>query len=72
MAAKALSMLFWANVNYIYVVFAAIGALLFAFSDLALAFEEFYPNSKKSFGVLNIILYYSGQALIALCVMIQA
>ncbi len=70
MAAKAVSLLFLNDVNYIYAIFAAIGALLFAFSDLVLAFDKFYPKPKKAFGSINLVLYYSGQALIALSVMI--
>lgn len=70
MAAKGLSVLFAPDTQLIYAVFAATGAVLFAFSDLALAYEMFQPASQKLFGRLNTIMYFSGQALIALSVLI--
>lgn len=70
MAAKGLSVLFVSDTRLVYAVFGAIGAVLFALSDLALAYEMFQPAKQHVFGRLNTIMYYSGQALIALSVLI--
>lgn len=70
MAAKGVSVLFVPDIQLVYAFFAAAGAVLFAFSDLALAYEMFQPASQQVFGRLNTVMYYSGQALIALSVLI--
>lgn len=66
-SAKGASMLFLADKKYIYVVFAAVGALLFSISNFIYLLKD---NTKKTVpGVYYIILYYCGQALLALSVM---
>uniref|UniRef100_UPI0022E14D97 lysoplasmalogenase n=2 Tax=Peptostreptococcaceae TaxID=186804 RepID=UPI0022E14D97 len=50
------------------ILIVTIGALLFVLSDLILAFDYFYKNSPKILGALNLLVYYSAQALIALSV----
>ena len=70
MTAKALGMLFVSRPDYIYVVFAAVGAVLFALSDMALAYGWFYPGKKRGLGIFSTLAYYTGQALIALSVML--
>lgn len=69
MVTKAVSMLFLTDVNYIYAIFAAVGGILFGLSDLVLGLGIFYPKAKTTLGVLNTVMYYGGQALIALSVM---
>ena len=70
MTAKALGLLFVCRSDYIYVIFAAVGTLLFALSDMALAYGWFYPAKKHGFGIFSTFSYYTGQILIALSVMI--
>lgn len=50
------------------ILIVTIGALLFVLSDLILAFDYFYKNPPKILGALNLLVYYSAQALIALSV----
>ena len=69
MTAKALSMLFVSHDEYIFIVFAAAGAVLFAISEMALACGWFNPGIKQRAGIFSTIAYYSGQILIALSVM---
>jgi hypothetical protein len=70
MTAKALSMLFVSHNEYIYIIFAAVGAVLFAISDMLLAYGWFYPTRKQRLGIFSTATYYSAQILIALSVMV--
>ncbi len=70
MTAKASAMLFAPHHEYIFIVFAAAGAVLFAISDMALAYGWFNPGIKQRAGIFSTIAYYSGQILIALSVMV--
>jgi len=68
MAAKAISMLLVSGLNPGYAVFAALGGMLFALSDLLLAHAHFHPDERGAVGALSVIIYYAAQALIALSV----
>ena len=70
MAAKALTMLFIKDGIYSFAICAAVGGVMFAFSDLALAYGQFGEKATGVFRTINTVLYYGGQALIALSVMI--
>lgn len=69
-AAKALSSLFLHNERYIYAVFAAAGVCLFSFSNILLIYGEYQGKRNKLNGAINTVMYYAGQALIALSVML--
>lgn len=70
MTAKAVSMLAAHHPEVIYVVFAAVGAVLFALSDMSLAHGWLYRDSEKGWiSSFSAIAYYSAQILIALSVM---
>lgn len=67
MAAKAVSMLFVRAIEPMYGAFAALGGVLFAFSDLTLAYSHFYPDQKPAV-ILSTLSYYGAQALLALSI----
>ena len=68
MAAKAVSMMFAQEINPLYAAFAAaLGGVLFAFSDLALAHAHFHSD-QRIVGVLSTTTYYAAQALIAMSI----
>ena len=67
MAAKAVSMMFAQEINPLYAAFAALGGVLFAFSDLALAHAHVHSD-QRIVGVLSTITYYAAQALIAMSI----
>lgn len=67
MAAKAVSMLFAQEIKPLYAAFAALGGVLFAFSDIALA-HAYFQSNHRSAGVFSTLTYYAAQALIALSV----
>lgn len=60
--------LYFINKSNFNILIVAIGALLFVLSDLILAFDYFYKKPPKFLGVLNLLVYYTAQALIALSV----
>jgi len=66
MAAKAASLLM-TQLNLTAVLLAAAGAAMFAFSDLFLIYEGYYNKHNRTFGIINTLLYFSGQTMIALC-----
>ncbi len=68
MVAKAVSMLFAEGVTKSNAIFAALGGTLFAISDMMLAYGRLHAGKQKKSGVLNVVFYYAGQALIALSV----
>jgi uncharacterized membrane protein YhhN len=68
MSAKALSMLFVHSKRYIFACFAAAGATLLACSNTIRAFS--YTERPEKHNITNAIIYYIGQAFIALSVMI--
>lgn len=70
MTARALSMPFSPAVKFTYALFAALGGVLFAVSDMLLAFKSFGGVHKKAVGVMSTLTYYTGQILIALSVLI--
>jgi hypothetical protein len=67
-SAKALSLLFVPGKRYIYRVLAAAGASAFACSNVLRAFTG--GKGGKAYNITNVLVYYAGQALIALSVMI--
>ena len=48
----------------------ALGAFLFLVSDIVLIFNTFGKNFRQSFRISNIVLYYAGQILIAISLML--
>ena len=67
MAAKAVSMVFASMIISLYAAFAAFGGVLFAFSDLALAYAHSHQK-QRIVGVISTLTYYSAQAQIALSI----
>ena len=61
--------LYLSNSSNFNILIVTIGALLFVLSDLILAFDYFYKNPPKFIGALNLLVYYTAQALIALSVL---
>lgn len=61
--------LYLSNSSNFNILIVTIGALLFVLSDLILAFDYFYKNPPKILGALNLLVYYTAQALIALSVL---
>ncbi len=70
MAARAFSMLFAPKTSDAFSVCAAVGGVLFVLSDMLLAFGKFGNRFGYAAGTLSTAAYYSGQALIALTVML--
>lgn len=70
MAARAFSMLFAPKASPAFAICAAVGGVLFALSDMLLAFERFSNRFGRAAGIISTATYYSGQALIALTVML--
>ncbi len=68
MAAKAVSVLFVNEVNALYAAFAALGGALFALSDIILVHARSHREERRMAGVMNVVFYYTAQALIALSV----
>ena len=66
MVSKAISLLRLENKNMPSVLFSIIGAVLFFISDFILVFVFFYDKDFTLLPYLNLIIYYSGQALLAL------
>lgn len=66
MVSKAISLLRLENKNMTSVMFSIIGAVLFFISDFILVFVFFYDKDFTLLPYLNLIIYYSGQALLAL------
>lgn len=60
--------LYLSNNSSFDILIVTIGALLFVLSDLILSFDYFYKNPPKILGALNLLVYYTAQALIALSV----
>lgn len=52
-----------------YILWVTIGALLFVLSDLILSFDYFHKNCPKFMAVLNLLVYYMAQLLLALSVL---
>jgi len=52
-------------------IMCAVGAVLFTASDVVLIFNTFTGSTKFSMRIANLMLYYIGQLLIALCVQIM-
>ena len=67
MAAKAVSMLYAREIKPLYAAFAALGGVLFAFSDLTLAHAHIQKD-QRIVGVISTLTYYAAQALIALSI----
>ncbi len=70
MTARALSMLWVAQVPALFGVFAAVGGVSFAVSDLLLGIEN--RTGSKTAGAFSTICYYGAQGLIALSVVVLA
>lgn len=70
MAARAFSMLFAPKTNAAFSICAAIGGFLLTISDTLPAFEKLGNSFGRAAGTLSTAAYYSGQALIALTVML--
>lgn len=70
MAARAFSMLLAPEAGAAFAVCAAVGGVLLALADMLLAFEKFSNSFGRASGILSAAAYYSGQALIALTVML--
>lgn len=51
-------------------VMCAVGAVLFTVSDIILIFNTFTGSTKFSMRIANLMLYYFGQLLIALCIQV--
>ena len=66
MVSKAISLLRLENKNMTSVMFSIIGAVLFFISDFILVFVFFYDKDFTFLPYINLIIYYSGQALLAL------
>ena len=66
MVSKAISLLRLENKNMTSVVLSIIGAVLFFISDFILLFVYFYKKDFVFLPYINLIIYYSGQALLAL------
>lgn len=66
MVSKAISLLRLENKNITSVVLSIIGAVLFFISDFILLFVYFYKKDFIFLPYINLIIYYSGQALLAL------
>lgn len=60
--------LYFANKSNLSILIVTVGAFLFVLSDLILAFDYFYKKPPKFLGALNLLVYYTAQALIALSV----
>lgn len=69
MAARAFAMLFAKDVSVAFAICAAVGGVLFALSDMLLAFSHIGESSLRTASVLSTAAYYGGQALIALTVL---
>lgn len=54
------------KINSFFCYFTILGAFLFLISDIILTFKIFIPNPDPCFGIINHILYYTGQGMIAL------
>lgn len=68
MLARALSMLFVAEVGIGFAACVALGGAFFAVSDSLLAFESFGNPHAKFVGTISVLIYYSSQILIALSI----
>lgn len=68
MLARALSMLFAAEVGIGFAACVALGGALFAVSDSLLAFESLGNPYAKFAGTVSVLIYYSSQLLIALSI----
>ena len=66
---QSLNLYFSINFYNPYVLWITIGALLFVLSDLILSFDYFYKDCPKFMAVLNLLIYYIAQLLIALSVL---
>lgn len=68
MVSKAVSLVFSGTVDLKAAYLAAMGALLFMTSDACLVVYDFSKTKHKRMRILNLITYYTGQAMIALSV----
>lgn len=68
MFSQSINLYFTGHFNNFYTLWITIGALLFVLSDLILAFNYFYKNCPKFVGVLNLLVYYIAQLLLALSI----
>ncbi|CEN25092.1 lysoplasmalogenase [Paraclostridium sordellii] len=68
MFSQSINLYFTGHFNNFYTIWITIGALLFVLSDLILSFNYFYKNCPKFMGVLNLLVYYIAQLLLALSV----
>lgn len=66
---QSLNLYFSNNFYNPYVIWITIGALLFVLSDLILSFDYFYKDCSKFIAVLNLLIYYIAQLLIALSIL---
>lgn len=65
---QALNLYFSSNFYNPYILWITIGSLLFVLSDLILSFDYFHKDCPKFMAVLNLLIYYIAQLLIALSV----
>ena len=63
---ESLGILKFRKINSFFCYFTILGAFLFLISDLVLTFKIFIPNPNPYFDAINLILYYTGQGMIAL------
>lgn len=63
---KSLGIFKFRKINIFFCYFTILGAFLFLISDLVLTFKLFIPNPNPCFDAINLILYYTGQGIIAL------
>lgn len=66
---QSLNLCFYSKFYNPYILWITIGALLFVLSDLILSFDYFYKDCPKFMAVLNLLIYYIAQLLIALSVL---
>jgi uncharacterized membrane protein YhhN len=66
---QSLNLYFSSNIYNPYILWVTIGALLFVLSDLILSFDYFYKDCPQFMAVLNLLVYYLAQLLIALSVL---
>lgn len=70
MVTKAVSMLFVVGIEPLFASFAALGGVLFAFSDVILARARLKPDEMGMASIMSVIVYYAAQGLLALSVAI--
>lgn len=63
---KSLGIFKFRKINSFFCYFTILGTFLFLISDIVLTFKIFMPNPNPCFDSINLILYYTGQGMIAL------